>query len=153
MRAPAAAQAGTSRRGEETLGGGSKRRGLRPGLDLEASILRRRHHHQLGGPPPQERFGVDRSGGMLVAGDEQQLHPSERLASDRLPDALPPQLRERRTEIPNIFTAIELRFNLTGGIDQAKAEKAAGLAVKKYCSVHDMLAAGGVDITYKVNIS
>ncbi len=59
---------------------------------------------------------------------------------------------QRRTEIPNIFTHIELRFNMEGDIDQQKAEKAAELAVKKYCSVHDMLAAGGVDITYKVNI-
>jgi putative redox protein len=37
-------------------------------------------------------------------------------------------------------------------INLVKAEKAAELAVKKYCSVHDMLAAGGVVITYEINI-
>jgi putative redox protein len=43
-------------------------------------------------------------------------------------------------------------FTLTGDIDPAKADRAAELAVKKYCSVHDMLAAGGVDITYSIEI-
>ena len=60
---------------------------------------------------------------------------------------------ERREQIPNIFTKIHLLFNLTGDIDQAKAERAAELAVKKYCSVHDMLEAGGVKISYSLNIS
>lgn len=60
---------------------------------------------------------------------------------------------QRRTEIPNVFTAIHLVFTLTGQIDVDKANKAAELAVKKYCSVHDMLAAGGVAITYEVIIA
>ncbi len=60
---------------------------------------------------------------------------------------------QRREAIPHIFTAIHIAFYLKGDIDQAKAEKAAELAVKKYCSVHDMLAAGGVDITYNIQIS
>jgi len=59
---------------------------------------------------------------------------------------------ERREAIPTIFTRIHISFNLKGNIDPVKAEKAAELAVKKYCSVHDMLAAGGVDITYDVKI-
>ncbi len=59
---------------------------------------------------------------------------------------------QRREAIPTIFTAIHISFSLKGTIDQAKAEKAAELAVKKYCSVHDMLAAGGVDITYDIQI-
>lgn len=59
----------------------------------------------------------------------------------------------RREEIPNIFTNIHLRFTLTGEIDPDKANRAAELAVKKYCSVHDMLAAGGVEITYEVSIN
>ncbi|SEL49974.1 OsmC family protein [Parapedobacter koreensis] len=59
---------------------------------------------------------------------------------------------QRRTEIPNIFTSIHISFYLKGDIDLAKAEKAAELAVKKYCSVHDMLAAGGVAITYSIAI-
>lgn len=59
----------------------------------------------------------------------------------------------RTDKIPMVFTSIHLTFTLTGKVDQAKAERAAELAVKKYCSVHDMLAAGGVDITYSVVIN
>ena len=59
-----------------------------------------------------------------------------------------------RTEnIPHVFTSIHMTFKLSGAIDQAKAERATELAVKKYCSVHDMLAAGGVEITYSVEIN
>lgn len=58
----------------------------------------------------------------------------------------------RREEIPQFFTKIHLTFSLSGEIDQEKANRAAELAVKKYCSVHDMLAAGGVEITYEVKI-
>ncbi len=59
----------------------------------------------------------------------------------------------RRDSVPNIFTDIHIKFLLSGkDIDLIKAEKAAKLAVKKYCSVHDMLAAGGIDITYEVVI-
>lgn len=59
---------------------------------------------------------------------------------------------ERRQQIPTIFTKIHMTFTLTGNINPDKAERAAELAVKKYCSVHDMLAAGGVEITYSINI-
>lgn len=62
-------------------------------------------------------------------------------------------LGDRREEIPNIFTKIHISFFLKGNIDEVKAQKAAELAVKKYCSVHDMLAAGGVDITYSIKIN
>lgn len=60
---------------------------------------------------------------------------------------------KRRDAIPNVFTDIHIKFLLSGNIDLAKAEKAAELAVKKYCSVHDMLAAGGIDITYEIVIN
>lgn len=60
---------------------------------------------------------------------------------------------ERREQIPTIFTKIHLLFNIKGDIDPAKAERAAELAVKKYCSVHDMLVAGGVEINYSLEIS
>lgn len=60
---------------------------------------------------------------------------------------------ERREEIPNIFTKIHISFTLKGTIDEVKAQKAAELAVKKYCSVHDMLANGGVEITYSLQIN
>jgi putative redox protein len=56
----------------------------------------------------------------------------------------------RREAIPNIFTDIHIRFMISGQVDREKSEKAAELAVKKYCSVHDMLAAGGIEITYEI---
>ena len=59
---------------------------------------------------------------------------------------------KRREAIPTVFTRIPLLFSLKGDIDPVKAQKAAELAVKKYCSVHDMLAAGGIDITYDVQV-
>lgn len=59
---------------------------------------------------------------------------------------------ERREQLPPVFTKIHMHFTLTGEIDPAKAERAAELAVKKYCSVHDMLSAGGVEINYSIEI-
>lgn len=59
----------------------------------------------------------------------------------------------RRKTVPNIFTDIHIQFFLTGNIDEVKAEKAAELAVKKYCSVHDMLANGGIEITYEIQLN
>lgn len=60
---------------------------------------------------------------------------------------------ERRKEVlPQVFTKIHITFTLSGTIDPGKADRAAELAVKKYCSVHDMLAVGGVEITYSVNL-
>lgn len=60
---------------------------------------------------------------------------------------------ERREQIPTVFTNIHLLFKLAGTLDAQKVKKAAELAVKKYCSVHDMLAAGGVNITYSLEIN
>ena len=60
---------------------------------------------------------------------------------------------ERRVELPPVFNKIHLTISLSGNIDPAKAEKAAELAIKKYCSVHDMLVAGGVEITYALKLN
>jgi len=59
---------------------------------------------------------------------------------------------QRREQIPTIFTKIHMSFTLKGTIDRDKADRAAELAIKKYCSVHDMLVAGGVEITYSLEI-
>lgn len=59
---------------------------------------------------------------------------------------------DRREAVPSVFTKVHISFDITGNVSPEKAEKAAELAVKKYCSVHDMLAAGGVDVTYSINI-
>lgn len=59
----------------------------------------------------------------------------------------------RTEEVPSVFTDIHIKFILSGkDINLPKAEKAAELAVKKYCSVHDMLAKGGVDITFEIEL-
>lgn len=71
----------------------------------------------------------------------------------RLDDVKISVAAKRREEVPNIFTDIHIEFILVGDIDETKAQKAAELAVKKYCSVHDMLAAGGVHITYSLKIN
>jgi putative redox protein len=60
---------------------------------------------------------------------------------------------ERADAVPAVFTKIHMTVNISGTIDAEKAEKAAELAIKKYCSVHDMLAAGGVQITYSLNLT
>jgi len=60
---------------------------------------------------------------------------------------------ERREQIPTVFTNIHILFKLIGKLDGVKVSKAAELAVKKYCSVHDMLVAGGVNITYGIEIN
>ena len=60
---------------------------------------------------------------------------------------------ERTDAVPAVFTKIHMTVNITGSIDSEKAEKAAELAIKKYSSVHDMLVAGGVQITYSLNLT
>jgi len=60
---------------------------------------------------------------------------------------------ERTDTVPAVFSKIHMLFKLSGDLDEQKVAKAAELAVKKYCSVHDMLAAGGVEITYAVEIN
>ncbi len=60
---------------------------------------------------------------------------------------------QRVDAVPAVFHSIHLVFFLKGKIEVEKAQKAAELAVKKYCSVHDMLAAGGINITYEVKIN
>jgi putative redox protein len=60
---------------------------------------------------------------------------------------------QRKDEVPSVFTKVHMQFNLQGEIDPQKAERAAELAVKKYCSVHDMLSAGGVEISYDIKIN
>ncbi len=60
---------------------------------------------------------------------------------------------KRTDKTPSVFTDIHMEFVLKGEIEIAKAERAAELAVKKYCSVYDMLAAGGVNITYSISLN
>ena len=47
----------------------------------------------------------------------------------------------RRDEDPRRYVSLRLRFKIAGaGLDRAKAERAVGLSVEKYCSVLSSLA-------------
>jgi putative redox protein len=59
----------------------------------------------------------------------------------------------RRGEDPRRFEGIHLRYHIGGdGLDDAKAQRAVSLSVKKYCSVMHTLAPD-VAISYDVEIS
>ena len=60
---------------------------------------------------------------------------------------------ERTDQVPAVFSKIHMMIQLFGELDAQKVDKAAELAIKKYCSVHDMLAAAGVEITYDIKIN
>ena len=60
---------------------------------------------------------------------------------------------ERTDQVPAVFSKIHMTIKLSGDLDELKVTKAAELAVKKYCSVYDMLVAAGVEITYEVEIN
>jgi putative redox protein len=59
----------------------------------------------------------------------------------------------RVDEIPQVFDAIHLRFEVSGtGLDEKKVARAVSLSADKYCSASRMLEAGGVTITHEYEI-
>ncbi len=60
--------------------------------------------------------------------------------------------RETGTE-PSLWKIAHVRFFLKGKIDQAKAERAAELSMKKYCSVAATLGKAGASITYEMHVN
>ncbi len=59
---------------------------------------------------------------------------------DRVPD-----------QVPSLFTAIHVHYDLYGDLEESKAEKAVRLSMEKYCSVALMLQkAAEITWTYKV---
>lgn len=46
---------------------------------------------------------------------------------------------DRVDEVPAVFKKIHMQFFLKGDLDEAKAKKAIGMSVEKYCSVAKML--------------
>lgn len=60
---------------------------------------------------------------------------------------------KRADTIPAVFTDIHLHFVVTGSnIKDSQVAKAVELSAQKYCSVSQMLAAGGVNITHDYQI-
>jgi putative redox protein len=59
--------------------------------------------------------------------------------------------REQGVE-PSLWKSIKLVFELTGNIDQEKAERAVALSMEKYCSVAETLRRGGCDLQWEVRV-
>lgn len=60
---------------------------------------------------------------------------------------------KRADTIPAVFTDIHLHFVVTGSnIKDGQVAKAVELSAQKYCSVSQMLAAGGVNVTHDYQI-
>ncbi len=58
-----------------------------------------------------------------------------------------------KTEGASLWKELVIVFELTGNIDQDKAEKACALSIDKYCSVAATLKGSGSDITWKVIVN
>ena len=50
--------------------------------------------------------------------------------------------REKGKE-PSLWESVHIEFELTGNIEQEKAERACALSINKYCSVAETLRRGG----------
>ena len=59
--------------------------------------------------------------------------------------------REKGKE-PSLWESVHIDFELTGNIDQEKAERACALSLNKYCSVAETLRRGGTKITWNVSV-
>lgn len=53
---------------------------------------------------------------------------------------------------PSLWKTIELVFEISGDVDQEKAEKACALSMDKYCSVSQTLKRAGATLNWKVVI-
>ncbi|HLT42503.1 MAG TPA: OsmC family protein [Sphingobacteriaceae bacterium] len=138
-------------------------------MKVELKRVNKATHYEATAPSTVVKVNVD--GSPAIGGKELGVRPMElvlmALGSCSVLDLISILDKQRQTiedvdievtgnrteAIPSVFTDIHINFILSGkDIILAKAEKAAHLAVKKYCSVHDMLAKGGVDISYEVTI-
>lgn len=59
--------------------------------------------------------------------------------------------REKGKE-PSLWESIHIDFELTGNMDQDKADRACALSINKYCSVAETLRRSGTNITWSVNV-
>ena len=55
-----------------------------------------------------------------------------------------------KDKVPSMWESVHIVFELTGNIDQEKAERACALSITKYCSVAETLSRSGTKITWKV---
>ena len=60
---------------------------------------------------------------------------------------------ERADAVPAVFTAINIKFVVSGrGLKESQVKKAVSLSAEKYCSASIMMAAAGVDVTHSYEI-
>ena len=60
---------------------------------------------------------------------------------------------ERADTVPGVFTAIEMKFVVSGrALSEKSVERAVRLSAEKYCSATAMLRAGGVTLSHRVEI-
>lgn len=60
---------------------------------------------------------------------------------------------DRAETDPKVFTAIHLRFSVSGkGLGAAQVERAVKLSAEKYCSASILLARAGVKVTHEFQI-
>lgn len=54
-------------------------------------------------------------------------------------------------KIPSLWEKVNIRFFLTGQIEEDKANRAVALSIDKYCSVAETLRRGGTQIAWTLN--
>ena len=60
---------------------------------------------------------------------------------------------ERADEVPAVFTAINIKFIVTGSkLKEKQVQRAVELSAEKYCSASIMLGAAGVEMTHSYEI-
>lgn len=57
-----------------------------------------------------------------------------------------------KDKIPSLWAIVDIVFELTGDIDEEKANRACSLSMDKHCSVAETLRRGGTQINWSVNI-
>lgn len=60
--------------------------------------------------------------------------------------------REKGKE-PSVWETVEMVFELTGELDEAKAYRAVELSINKYCSVAETLRRAGATFTWSVKVN
>jgi len=60
---------------------------------------------------------------------------------------------ERADAVPAVFTAIDIKFVVSGyGLKEAQVKRAVELSAEKYCSASIMMAAAGVKVTHSYEV-
>ena len=59
--------------------------------------------------------------------------------------------REKGKE-PSLWETVHIDFELTGNMDQDKADRACALSINKYCSVAETLRRSGTKLTWNVKV-